>query len=58
MKILVVSDTHRRDENFLHVMDKIGPVDMVVHCGDVEGSERLIEKAAGCPVYMVRYLAQ
>ena len=54
MKILVVSDTHRRDENFLHVMDKIGPVDMVVHCGDVEGSERLIEKAAGCPVYMVR----
>ncbi len=54
MKILIVSDTHRRDENFLLVMEKTGPVDMVVHCGDVEGSERLIEEAAGCPVYMVR----
>lgn len=54
MKILVVSDTHRRNENFLKVMDKVGPVDMVVHCGDVEGSEAVIEEAAGCPVQMVR----
>lgn len=54
MKILVVSDTHRRNENFLIVMDKVGPVDMVVHCGDVEGSEAVIEEAAGCPVQMVR----
>ena len=54
MKILIVSDTHRRDENFLRVMDQVRPVDMVVHCGDVEGSERLIEEAAGCPVKMVR----
>lgn len=54
MKILIVSDTHRRNENFLAVMDKVRPVDMVVHCGDVEGSESVIEKAAGCPVQMVR----
>lgn len=54
MKILIVSDTHRRNENFLTVMDRVRPVDMVVHCGDVEGSESVIEKAAGCPVQMVR----
>lgn len=54
MKILIVSDTHRRNENFLTVMDRVRPVDMVVHCGDVEGSESVIEKAAGCPVHMVR----
>ena len=27
---------------------------MVVHCGDVEGSELLISGAAGCPVEMVQ----
>ncbi len=54
MKILIVSDTHRRNENFFRTLDKVAPVDLVVHCGDIEGSERLIEEAAGCPVQMVR----
>lgn len=54
MKILIVSDTHRSNTNFLEVVDKTGPLDMVVHCGDVEGSELLIAKAAGCPVEMVQ----
>lgn len=53
MKILIVSDTHRRNENFLKVIDRIRPVDLVVHCGDVEGSESLIAEAAGCPVQIV-----
>ena len=54
MKILIVSDTHRYNTNFLNVVDKTGPLDMVVHCGDVEGSELLISEAAGCPVEMVQ----
>lgn len=54
MKILIVSDTHRSNKNFLEVVDKTAPLDMVVHCGDVEGSELLIAKAAGCPVEMVQ----
>ena len=54
MKILIVSDTHRNNTNFLKVVDKTAPLDMVVHCGDVEGSEVLIAKAAGCPVEMVQ----
>ena len=54
MKILVVSDTHRNNANYLKVIDRIGPLDMVIHCGDVEGSELLINKAAGCPVEMVQ----
>ncbi|MDE7131847.1 MAG: metallophosphoesterase [Lachnospiraceae bacterium] len=54
MKILIVSDTHRYNANFLKVVDKTGPLDMVVHCGDVEGSELVIEQAAGCPVEMVQ----
>lgn len=54
MKVLIVSDTHRRNENFLTVMEKVGRVDMVVHCGDVEGAEAVIMEAAGCPVEMVQ----
>ena len=47
MKILIVSDTHRRNENFLKVMEKVGKIDLLVHCGDVEGSDYLISEAAG-----------
>lgn len=54
MKILIVSDTHRHNENYLRVVEKVGPLDMVVHCGDVEGSEYVISKAAKCPVEMVQ----
>lgn len=54
MKILIVSDTHRNNANYLKVIDRIGPLDKVIHCGDVEGSELIISKAAGCPVEMVQ----
>ena len=53
MRVLIVSDTHRSNANFLKVIEKIGPIDMLVHCGDVEGSEYLIENAAKCPVEIV-----
>ncbi len=53
MKILIVSDTHRQNGNYLKVLRRVAPVDMVVHCGDVEGSEYLICEGAGCPVEMV-----
>lgn len=54
MKVLIVSDTHRHNTNFFEVMDKVKPVDMVVHCGDVEGSENIIADAAGCVVHIVQ----
>ncbi|MDD3205289.1 MAG: metallophosphoesterase [Lachnospiraceae bacterium] len=53
MKILIVSDTHRKNENYLKVIEREKPVDMVIHCGDAEGSEYLIQEAAGCPVQIV-----
>lgn len=39
MKILIVSDTHRRDENLREVIEKTAPIDMLIHLGDAEGSE-------------------
>lgn len=53
MRILIVSDTHRRDGNLTWVLEKTGPLDMLIHCGDVEGSEAFIRSIAGCPVHMV-----
>ena len=53
MKVLVVSDTHRKNENFFRVLKKVGPVDMVIHCGDIEGSEYAIATSAECRVEMV-----
>lgn len=53
MKVLIVSDTHHRNENYLEVINRVTPVDMVIHCGDIEGSEYLIAQNAGCPVEMV-----
>ncbi len=54
MKILIVSDTHRRNENLFMLLEKLKPLDMLVHCGDVEGSEAIIKEKAGCPVEMVQ----
>ncbi len=31
----------------------VGTPDMLIHCGDVEGSEDFIRSIAGCPVHMV-----
>ena len=53
MKILVVSDSHRHDGNLKTVIEKTAPFDMLIHCGDIEGSEQMIREWAGCPVHMV-----
>lgn len=53
MKVLIVSDTHRRNTNYFTVLSRVSPVDMVIHCGDAEGSEYAICEAAGCPVEIV-----
>ena len=46
MKILIVSDTHRRDGNLTQVLDMVGQIDLLIHCGDVEGSEAFIKNTA------------
>ena len=54
MKVLIVSDTHGYDDNLETVLEIEGPVDAMIHCGDVEGSEDYFEALLECPVYMVR----
>ena len=57
MKVLIVSDTHRRDENLRAVIRKEMPFDMMVHLGETEGSEVYFEdwvRNERCSVYTVR----
>ncbi len=53
MRILIVSDTHGRNEDYLKLVRSLKPLDMVVHCGDIEGSEYTINQAVMCPVLMI-----
>ena len=53
MRVLIISDTHRQNSNYMSVLEKVKPIDLVVHCGDSEGSEYLICESAGCPVEIV-----
>jgi len=52
MKILIVSDTHRKNDTYLNLLELHKP-DMVIHCGDAEGAEYLLSEAADCPVHIV-----
>ena len=53
MRILIVSDTHKAHGNLERALEKEGPLDMLIHLGDVEGKADYIEAVAGCPVHMV-----
>lgn len=54
MKVLIVSDTHGYDQNFEAAVNQEAPIDVLIHCGDIEGSEDYYEALVECPVYMVR----
>ncbi len=53
MKVLICSDTHRRHDKFIKVVEQEGPFDLLIHCGDTEGGEYLISEVAGCPCEIV-----
>lgn len=52
MKIIIVSDTHKKNDNYFKVIQMHKP-DMVIHCGDAEGCEYALTEAAECPVQIV-----
>ena len=52
MRVLVVSDTHRKNDLYIALVERLSP-DMVVHCGDVEGSAYSIREAAHAECHIV-----
>ncbi len=53
MKVLIVSDTHRHNDNLLIALEKAGKIDMLIHCGDAEGTEEQIRELINCPMCIV-----
>lgn len=53
MKILIISDTHGRNQNYLTVLEKVSPVDLVIHLGDVQGGEGYLESMTPCRMEIV-----
>lgn len=53
MRILIVSDTHRKHDNLKTVLDRVKPLDMLIHLGDAEGCEDEIAEMAQCPMEIV-----
>lgn len=53
MRILIISDTHKKHKNLERVLDREAPVDLLIHLGDAEGYEEDIAQMAGCPMEIV-----
>ena len=47
MKVLIVSDTHGREQNLAEALEQTGPLDQLIHLGDVEGGAEHIRELAG-----------
>jgi putative phosphoesterase len=53
MKVLIVSDTHGRNQYLLKTLEKVSPIDLLIHLGDFEGGEEYIRTIASCPTEFV-----
>ena len=53
MKVLVVSDTHGINQNYVEVLEVEKNLDMIIHLGDLCGLEHNIANMSPCPVHYV-----
>lgn len=53
MRILVISDSHGRNDDVKGVIKQVKQLDMLIHCGDIERGDDYIRSLVDCPVYMV-----
>ncbi len=53
MKVLIVSDTHGRNYNLLRTVERVSPIDLLIHLGDYDGGEEYVMSVAACRTEMV-----
>ncbi len=53
MNVLIVSDSHGYDGNFLKILEQVGEPDMLIHAGDSDGNEDFYRRAVNCPFKIV-----
>ena len=54
MRVLIVSDTHGKDDNLLKVLEIEKKLDFMVHLGDIGRLEDYIEEVTGLACFAVR----
>ena len=52
-RIMIVSDSYRKHGNLAEAIYNEGSLDMLIHLGDIEGEEDIIQELAGCETIMV-----
>ncbi len=53
MKILIVSDSHSYEDNMWKAIRREEPLDMFIHCGDIEHMPSELKRCLSCPVHVV-----
>ncbi len=53
MRVLIVSDTHKKHENLKEIIQRVGKFDLMIHLGDAEGCEDDIRGWVDCPLEIV-----
>lgn len=53
MKLLIVSDTHGRESALKQALQRTGPIERLIHLGDVEGGADRIRALAGVPTDLI-----
>lgn len=54
MKILVISDSHGKNDDVERVISQVKNFDVLIHLGDIERGDDFIRSLVSCPVYMVK----
>lgn len=53
MRILVISDSHGKNDDVKQVIEQVGEIDMFIHLGDIERGPDYIRGLAGCECHMI-----
>lgn len=53
MRILVISDSHGKNDDVKQVLEQVGPIDMFIHLGDIERGPDYIRELADCETHMI-----
>ncbi len=53
MKVLIVSDTHGRNHYLIDTINRVAPIDLLIHLGDLESGEEYIKSMLNCPAEFV-----
>jgi len=53
MKVLIVSDTHGKCSCLEKVIERVSPIDLMIHLGDFEGGEEYIKAISPCPIELI-----